>query len=96
MSKSEPVAYANALERARDDDPALAEQYEIVMAQTQSEPLTMEELLACCQRGTHTGVLESALHLTCEDFDILAQRVKETAKEAKLAWNKGWRSRKHA
>lgn len=90
---SEALAYATALERADAEDPALAEQYRIAVACAGEAP-SLEQLFACCDRGTHEGVLESALHLSVTDYERLEVRVKQVAKAAKQAHAKAWRSRR--
>lgn len=46
---------------------------------------TMSELAACVKRGTTDGVLESALHLSVEEYDTLEEMVKrERAKAPNL------------
>lgn len=89
------ATYATALDWARAEDPALAEQYAVVRAQVGGAP-TLSELLACCERGTHEGVLESALHLPMEDFTVLEARVKQAAKAASVAYRKAWRTRRRS
>lgn len=62
---------------------AIVEQYKVVRAQVGGDPPTLAELIKCVTRGTYEGVLESALHLTPEQYAILMKHVKKAKKYAK-------------
>jgi hypothetical protein len=59
--------------------------YQQVRRACGGEAPTLDELLKCAQRGTVDGVLESALHLTENDYEILEGAIKrEKAKGPNL------------
>ena len=44
--------------------------------------LSLDDLLRCVARGTYEGVLESAVHLSVDDYKVLATRVAKAKKHA--------------